>query len=224
MFGRYRDQLHADAVLDHDEQIYGALEVVLTNPAIRREIQAECRHLLVDEFQDLTPAQLLMLRLVAAPAYDVFGVGDDDQVIYGHAGASPRFLTEFGRYFPAAAEHALEVNYRCPPAVVDAAGHLLTRNRVRVVKRIRAARADHATADTPAGDAGDAFRVRRHVPQEGATELVGVVRAWLGGAGAARPGDVAVLTRVGSLLLAPHVALVEAGVPVASILRVDVKM
>jgi DNA helicase-2/ATP-dependent DNA helicase PcrA len=47
------------------------------------------------------------------------------------------------------------------------------------------------------------------------------VRGWLAEPGAG-PGDVAVLTRVGSLLLAPHVALVEAGVPVSSILRPDV--
>ena len=33
-----------------------------------------CRHLLVDEFQDLTPAHLLFARLLAAPGYDVFGV------------------------------------------------------------------------------------------------------------------------------------------------------
>jgi DNA helicase II / ATP-dependent DNA helicase PcrA len=150
----------------------------------------------------------------------VFGVGDDDQVIYGHAGASPRFLTDFGRYFPGATELALEVNYRCPPAVVDAAGHLLTRNRVRVAKRMRAVRGVSTGADGPVGP--DPFRVRRHVPHAGATELVDVVRAWLADGGAADAADVAVLTRVGSLLLAPHVALVEAGVPVASILRPDV--
>jgi DNA helicase II / ATP-dependent DNA helicase PcrA len=218
-FPAYRAELRRRGVVDFDEQVLLAIELLLGDGAFRRAQQTRHRHLLVDEFQDLTPAHVLLIRLLSAPRFDVFGVGDDDQVIYGHAGASPRFLTEFGRYFPAAAEHALEVNYRCPPAVVDAAGHLLTRNRVRVVKHIRAARPDHATAATPAGGA---FRVRRHVPQEGATELVSVVRGWLGGDGAARPGDVAVLTRVGSLLLAPHVALVEAGVPVASILRADV--
>ena len=46
---------------------------------------------------------MLLVRLLAAPAFDVFGVGDDDQVIYGHAGASPRFLTDFVAYFPGAA-------------------------------------------------------------------------------------------------------------------------
>jgi DNA helicase II / ATP-dependent DNA helicase PcrA len=221
-FPAYRAELRRRGVVDFDEQVLLAIELLLGDGAFRRAQQARHRHLLVDEFQDLTPAHVLLIRLLSTPRFDVFGVGDDDQVIYGHAGASPRFLTEFGRYFPAAAEHALEVNYRCPPAVVDAAGHLLTRNRVRVTKRIRAARADHATADTAAGDATDALRVRRHVPQRGATELVDVIRAWLCGDGAAPPGDVAVLTRVGSLLLAPHVALVEAGVPVASVLRADV--
>ena len=219
-FPAYRAELRRRGVVDFDEQVLLAIELLLGDGAFRRTQQSRHRHLLVDEFQDLTPAHVLLIRLLSTPRFDVFGVGDDDQVIYGHAGASPRFLTEFGRYFPAAAEHALEVNYRCPPAVVDAAGHLLTRNRVRVTKRIRAARADPAGAE--GATAADAFRVRRHVPQAGATELVDVVRAWLAGDGAAQPRDIAVLTRVGSLLLAPHVALVEAGVPVASILHPDV--
>jgi superfamily I DNA/RNA helicase len=63
--------------------------------------------------------------------------------------------------------------------------------------------------------------VRRHTPQAGAEDLVDLVQGWLGEPGG-DPADVAVLARVGSLLLAPHVALVEAGVPVSSILRADV--
>jgi DNA helicase-2/ATP-dependent DNA helicase PcrA len=216
-FPAYRGELRRRGVVDFDEQVLLAIELLLGDGAFRRAQQARHRHLLVDEFQDLTPAHVLLIRLLSTPRFDVFGVGDDDQVIYGHAGASPRFLTEFGRYFPAAAEHALEVNYRCPPAVVDASRHLLTRNRVRVPKRIRAAR---TAAD--GAECVDAFRMRLHVPQAGATELVDVVRAWLADDASAQPADVAVLTRVGSLLLAPHVALVESGVPVASILGADV--
>src|SRR5690606_14951944 len=87
IFDRYRHALREMGAIDHDEQIYGALEALLADPALRGWAQARCRHLLVDEFQDLTPAYLLLIRLLAAPAYDVFGVGDDDQVIYGYAGA-----------------------------------------------------------------------------------------------------------------------------------------
>jgi DNA helicase-2/ATP-dependent DNA helicase PcrA len=212
-FPRFRAELERRGVIDFDEQVLLAIELLLRDGPFRRAQQARHRHLLVDEFQDLTPAHVLLVRLLAAPAFDVFGVGDDDQVIYGHAGASPRFLTEFGSYFPGADEHALEVNYRCPAPVVDAARHLLSRNRVRVPKTIRAA--DDASTDS------GTFQVRRHLPQGGATELVDVVRGWLAEPGVT-PRDVAVLARVGSLLLAPQVALTEAGVPVSSILRADV--
>jgi DNA helicase-2/ATP-dependent DNA helicase PcrA len=64
-------------------------------------MQRSCRHLLVDEFQDLTPAHVLLVRLLSLPALDVFGVGDDDQCIYGHAGADPAFLIDYERLFPA---------------------------------------------------------------------------------------------------------------------------
>lgn len=219
-FPTYRADLRRRGVVDFDEQVLLAIELLLADGAFRRAQQVRHRHLLVDEFQDLTPAHVLLIRLLSTPRFDVFGVGDDDQVIYGHAGASPRFLTEFGRFFPAAAEHALEVNYRCPPAVVDATRHLLTHNRVRVPKRIRAGRAAPAGVDET--DGAEGLRVRHHAPQAGATEVVDVVLAWLGGGSAPPPRDVAVLTRVGSLLLAPHVALAEAGLPVASILGSDV--
>ena len=72
-------------------------------------------HLLVDEFQDLTPAFHLLVRLVASPSLQVFAVGDDDQVIYGYAGADPGYLIDYAPRFPGAVAHPLEVNYRCPP-------------------------------------------------------------------------------------------------------------
>ena len=136
-FDRYRSALAAAGSVDFDEQIYRAIEILLTDPDARRAAQTRCRRLLVDEFQDLTPAHLLLIRLLAAPGYDCFGVGDDDQVIYGYAGATPEFLIDFPRYFPGAAHHPLEVNYRCPPAVVAAAGHLLSYNTRRIDKTLR---------------------------------------------------------------------------------------
>ena len=209
--GPYREGLRRDGVLDFDEQIVHAIELLLSDGEFRRREQDRHRHLLVDEFQDLTPAHVLLLRLLAAPTYDVFGVGDDDQTIYGHSGASPQFLLHFAELFPGAGEHALEVNYRCPPAVVDAARNLLGYNDQRVAKTITAAR--------PAGPA-DSLTVALHPPQEGATRVVEVVQAAVDAAGDA--GQVAVLTRTNSLLLAPHVALHGAGIPIASVLRRDV--
>ena len=143
-FDRYREELTRRGVIDFDEQIYRAVELLLTRPDLRRRVQRMATHLLIDEFQDLTPAFLLLLRLVAAPAWQLFAVGDDDQTIYGYAGATPDYLVDFDRYFPGASHPALEVNYRCPPDVVEAAVTLLGHNRRRVDKTIRSARVEVA--------------------------------------------------------------------------------
>lgn len=212
-FPRYRAALASAGAIDFDEQVYGAIEALLADGEFRRRAQAGCQHLLVDEFQDLTPAHVLLLRLLAAPALDVFGVGDDDQVIYGHAGADPGFLIDFGRYFPGAAAHPLEVNYRCPVAVVDAARHLLAGNRRRVAKEIR--------PGPGAATAPECLRIATHPSAGGGQVLVEQVQAWMAEPGMV-PARIAVLTRVNSLLLAPHAALLEAGVPLNSVLRPEV--
>ena len=203
-FPAYRDVLHGAGRLDFDEQIYTAIELLLGDPDLRAEVRTEARTLLVDEFQDLTPAHLLLIRLVAGPAADVFGVGDDDQVIYGYAGADPGFLIDYRRYFPGAATYDLQVNYRCPPAVVDAARTLLGHNRRRIDKTINAG---------PAGDAAvEGCLVVDHV---GADDMgpaaVEMIRQWAeAGVGF---GDMAVLTRVNSSLLPVQLLLAEAGIP-----------
>ncbi len=205
----YRDALRRRGAIDFDEQVFGALEALLHDGELRRAVQADHRHLLVDELQDLTPAHVLLVRLAAGPAADVFGVGDDDQSIYGHVGSDPRFLVHYERFFPGATEHALEVNYRCPAPVTNAAATLLAYNDVRVAKTIRPGPDVVTDADT--------FTVKTHAADTGARALVDAVEAWLGEPGV-EPSEVAVLTRVQSLLLAPHVVLADAGVPVDSIL------
>ncbi|MHB1534484.1 MAG: ATP-dependent helicase, partial [Acidimicrobiales bacterium] len=212
VFPAYREALRAAGAVDFDEQIYGAVEALLGDGALRARAQRSCRHLLVDEFQDLTPAHVLLLRLLATPGLDTFGVGDDDQVIYGHAGADPRFLIDYESLWPGAGSHPLEVNYRCPAPVVDAAVRLLSYNERRVVKTIRAAR--------PAQPCVSELSVSLHSSGAGASSLVAVVAGWRDEG--VSPENMAVLTRVNSLLLAPHVALAEAGVPISSVLRPDI--
>jgi len=202
----YRARLAERGVVDFDEQVTGAIERLLADPAFRRRMQRFARVLLVDEFQDLTPAHLLLIRLLTGPAGAVFAVGDDDQTIYGYAGATPRWLVEFDRWFPGAAMHPLEVNYRCPAPVVTSASNLLTRNALRVAKVIRAAPAPDLGSDAPgclsvlAGDGGPATRAANRV------------RALLDAGAAA--GEVAVLARVNASLAPVQVLLRNDGIPV----------
>ena len=237
----YAEALDERGAVDFDHQIIRAIDVLLSDPAARAAARRACGVLLVDEFQDLTPAHVLMIRLLAGPRADVFGVGDDDQTIYGYSGASPRWLIEYERFFPGAARHLLGVNYRCPPAVVEAASNLLSHNVHRIAKDI-AARPAGASAILPpdseepehgAGlDAGldsdaalppDSGEPAHSRPEAATGRSVAVETAADGGAavvdrvralmaGGAAARDIAVLTRVNSTLLAPQIMLSEAGI------------
>jgi DNA helicase II / ATP-dependent DNA helicase PcrA len=221
-FDRYRTALAAAGAVDFDEQIYRAIEILLTDPEARAAAQSRCRRLLVDEFQDLNPAHLLLIRLLTAPGFDCFGVGDDDQVIYGYSGATPEFLIDFPRYFPGAAHHPLEVNYRCPPSVVEAAVHLLSYNRKRLEKTIRTpeGRTDDLGAVTgPLAGAGP-VAVRMASGDALADLTVGIITAWRDSG--VEPSDIAVLARVNSALLPVQVACLVAGVPCSTPLGVKV--
>ena len=199
----YVEALDERGAVDFDQQIVRAIDVLLADPAARAAARRVCGILLVDEFQDLTPAHLLMVRLLAGPRADVFGVGDDDQTIYGYAGASPRWLIEYERWFPGSARHLLNVNYRCPPAVVEAASNLLSHNAHRIAKDIssRPAAPDAETAAPP---------LKTEIVGDGGEVVLRRVRALLGDG--ARSSDIAVLTRVNSTLLAPQILLSEAGI------------
>ncbi len=210
VFRRYRERLQRRGEADFEEQVYGAIEALLVDPELRRRRQAACRHLLVDEFQDLTPAYLLLLRLLASPGLDVFGVGDDDQTIYGYLGADPGYLIDYPDLFPGAGRHDLEVNYRCPAPVVEAAGHLLSYNRRRLAKAVR--------PGPDAVTAAAALSVLRIPGPELAAAAADQVEAFVAESG---PRDVAVLARVNSALLPVHAALAERGVPFHSPLGPD---
>ena len=226
----YAEALEERGVVDFDHQIVRAIDILLADPAARAAARRVCGVLLVDEFQDLTPAHLLMIRLLAGPRADVFGVGDDDQTIYGYSGASPRWLIEYERWFPGSARHLLHVNYRCPSSVVEAASNLLSHNIHRIPKDISArpalvpdasapdtGRPDKAAPDAASPDvaeSGQQGMAGRSLAVEavgdGGLAVVERVRSLLAGGADAR--DIAVLARVNSTLLAPQILLSEAGI------------
>lgn len=206
---QYRLLLRQQNLVDFDEQILRAIEILLADPDARAHAQATCQVLLVDEFQDLTPAHMLLLRLLAGARADVFGVGDDDQTIYGFTGATPEWLIGYPRWFPGATPYALEVNYRCAPAVVDGVDQLLRHNRHRVDKRIV----------TPPGRDHRADELRLVATPDPLPALVDRVRELLD-AGAS-PTDLVILGRVNVALAAPQVALSDAGLPVVHAVTPD---
>jgi DNA helicase-2/ATP-dependent DNA helicase PcrA len=123
--------------LDFDDMIYLALRVLLENGTLRHTYQSRFEFVLVDEFQDLNQAQLLLLQILSLPENNVFAVGDDDQMIYGFRGAEVKHIVEFDKRFPVSSSHFLNTNYRSSRIIVRHTGWLIDHNTDRVKKNIQ---------------------------------------------------------------------------------------
>ncbi len=140
----YQSYLQEFGQFDFDDLMHKCLAMLREDTACLARWQAQFRYILVDEFQDISPVQYEIVRLLAAPDDNLFIVGDDDQSIYGFRGASPdsmmRFLTDYDK----AAQILLHVNYRCHESIVRAAGCVIAENKKRLLKEIRAVHRDGA--------------------------------------------------------------------------------
>jgi DNA helicase-2/ATP-dependent DNA helicase PcrA len=77
-------------------------------------------NLLVDEFQDLTPIQHMMIEKMTEAGSRLIGVGDRHQAIYGFRGAMSDSMDAAKSRFQMR-ELPLSITYRCPELVVEEA-------------------------------------------------------------------------------------------------------
>lgn len=110
---------------------------------------ARSDHVLVDEFQDINPLDLALVKaIVERNRATLTIVGDDDQAIFEWRGATPEYILDPTRFLGMEfATHTLEVNYRSPRNIVEHSQKLISHNRRRVKKPVRANRTDNATID-----------------------------------------------------------------------------
>lgn len=134
IFHSYVKKQMSASFVDFDDMIYMAVRLLLENSALRRTYQSRFEYVLVDEFQDLNEAQLLLLQIISLPENNVFAVGDDDQMIYGFRGADVKHIVEFEKRFPVAATYVLNTNYRSSRMIIRHAGWLVAHNQDRVPK------------------------------------------------------------------------------------------
>ena len=126
--------------LDFDDMIILCYKLLSRNQDILSFWQNKYSHILVDEFQDISPLQYRILKELAAPGNNLFTVGDDDQSIYGFRGAGPKVMQQFIRDYPEAPQIFLDINYRCRGSIVQAATLLIEENKDRFPKCLKAAK------------------------------------------------------------------------------------
>ncbi|GAB83986.1 UvrD-helicase domain-containing protein [Gordonia rubripertincta] len=186
-------------------QIVRAVEA-LADPTVHSAVSAPLRHLIVDEYQDVNPAQERLVELLAKPNgnADVVVVGDDDQAIYQWRGSSVQNIVTFADRYPNVAQFKLLTNRRSRPGIVEVANLFAQTISDRIEKQML----PHRMADGPSvafvRDPGD--------ETDAASEIARQIRDFHSGGLAYR--DIAILVRGRSSYPAIMDALEKAGIPV----------
>jgi len=101
---------------------------------------AKWNHIFVDEFQDINPLDLALIKAIAERNRATLTiVGDDDQALFEWRGATPEYILEPQKYFGTAFQtFTLNTNYRSPKNIVERSQLLIAHNERRVKKDTRA--------------------------------------------------------------------------------------
>lgn len=137
IFNKYIELQTENNFISFDDMVYLAIRLILSDRILRQNLQRRFDYILVDEFQDLNEAQLLLLQSLSLPNYNLFIVGDDDQMIYGWRGAKVEHILKFNEKYAFSKDYVLGINYRSAKCIVRHSGFLIDHNQYRVKKNIK---------------------------------------------------------------------------------------
>ena len=120
IYQRYLDTLEEHRFLTYGQQILRAVQE-LGKAEVFNEIHGPLRHLIVDEYQDINPAQEELIRLLATKPVHLCVVGDDDQSIYQWRGSDVGNIVTFDTRYETVKSFSITTNRRSRPAIIEAA-------------------------------------------------------------------------------------------------------
>jgi DNA helicase II / ATP-dependent DNA helicase PcrA len=124
-FSHYVEAKRTRSLVDLGDLLVDCARLVEEDAAAAAALRWRVRHLFVDEFQDVNPAQYRLLRGWLGDRDDLFVVGDPRQAVYGWNGADPTLLDRIGDVLPGTTVLSLDENHRSTPQVVAAARTVL---------------------------------------------------------------------------------------------------
>ncbi len=218
----YRKALAANNALDFDDLLLIPVQLLKQNKSVREYWHYRFKHVLIDEYQDTNWTQYELIKLLVTNGIEpplfkdwnnrsVFVVGDADQSIYSFRAADFRILMgfqdDFGNKNPDKENCStiikLEENYRSTSTILEAANELISNNKERIEKVLKATRGE-----------GDAIKLTRCDDEIAEAEAI-VHRLRI--INAANPsstwGDVAILYRTNAQSRAIEESLVRWSIP-----------
>ena len=116
VYAAYEEVKTDRGLFDLEDILLAAVGLLAGRPGVAEAVRAQYHHVVVDEYQDVSPVQQTLLELWLGDRDDVCVVGDPAQTIYSFAGARPDYLVGFPNRYPGAQIVRLVRDYLINPA------------------------------------------------------------------------------------------------------------
>ena len=121
----YTRLLRRHGLLDFDDVILETTKLLRSDERFRQNVHERFHYVLVDEYQDINPAQHDLLKILVEGGARMTAIGDPNQAIYGFRGADTRYFHSFEEDFPGAEVRYLSENYRSAANLLDASSQVM---------------------------------------------------------------------------------------------------
>ena len=130
----YQQHLRDTNTIDFEDMIGRAIEYVEAG-----RYQSPYRHLLVDEFQDISASRARLVKALLAqnPDNSLFCVGDDWQSIYRFTGSDVTLTKDFEAHFGYTATSVLDKTFRFNNKIGAVASRFVMQNATQIAKKIQ---------------------------------------------------------------------------------------
>ncbi|WP_022770723.1 ATP-dependent helicase [Butyrivibrio sp. NC2007] len=140
IYESYNRELKARSLMDYDDQMIYAYRMLKGSKDLLEFYRDKYRYICVDEAQDTSKVQHMIIALLSGEKGNLFMVGDEDQSIYGFRAAYPDALLHFEKEHRGAKVLIMDKNYRSNAKIVETADRFIQKNFSRHEKHMCATR------------------------------------------------------------------------------------
>lgn len=142
LLGAYQEELTNQDAIDFDDMILKATQIVEKN-----QFKPAWKHILVDEFQDISAARMAFLKSLVdyGPGPILTVVGDDWQSIYRFTGGKLELTTRFNELVGSNSKTMLQKTFRYNNSIAEIAGRFVMKNPEQYEKHVKT----HTQVDSP---------------------------------------------------------------------------
>lgn len=118
----YKQLYWAEGKLSHDDILYFTYQIIKEKPEVLEIIRARFPYILIDEFQDTSPIQTEIIRMIGEKETYIGVIGDICQSIYSFQGANVVLFREF--LLDGMKEYILSGNRRSTNQIINVLNHM----------------------------------------------------------------------------------------------------